>query len=326
MRKVNVLTMLVAMMAACLCAEFVHAAPTTQGSVTVVADTPPFFFTATVNYWVYAPNDPDNPYDSTVHYTYVYTVTNVPATPPAGLYPVPIDGFDVGVANDAGLIVFSPDDQDPATVPPTSFTISPLKVEFDFLTNGLGPIETGATCQQLVIQSPYSPGQVAFNAAFAGTSEDDVIIGPVVAPEPYPRTIGFWKNRVAGKKGLLAFFPDGQLDQIIDEAVASSTIFATADELKDDLQSKGNRPIEVRARQQLAALLLNLAAGSLFPAQCDARLFPDNMVDVDGDGIADMTVGDALVQIEAQILSGDPTLQLEAKNLADDINNGMGLY
>lgn len=303
------------------------AAPVAQGSVTVVQDTPPpFFFTATVYYQVYGPADPGSPIYAENLYTYAYTVTNVPVPAPAGYFGVPLDGLDVGVESSAGLLAASPDDGDPLTVPPSAITVKPQKVEFDFLPWFDGTIPVGSSSQQLILQSPFGPNLVAFSVAFDGVSEDDVIPGPVVAPSPYPRTIGFWKNRVEGKKGLLKFFPDGQLTQVIDRAVdISGGIFNTQAELVSALTSKGSRSVEVRAKQQLAALLLNLAAGDLFPSQCDARLFWGNTVDTTGDGVPDLTVGQALLIIQAEILSGDPSQQQHALSLADDINNGIGV-
>jgi hypothetical protein len=94
------------------------------------------------------------------------------------------------------------------------------------------------------------------------------------------------------------------------------------------LTSNGPRDIEERAKQQLAALLLNIAAGNLYPSNTKCRLFvaeDGTQIDTDGDGIADISLEAALTLIESNILSGDPDLQHDAHQLADDINNGIGV-
>ena len=77
-----------------------------------------------------------------------------------------------------------------------------------------------------------------------------------------PCTIGFWKNRISDKKGLLKYYPNGELETLIMDAVDNSNgVFPDADYLIDALTSKGKRSTVERAKQQYAALLLNLAAG-----------------------------------------------------------------
>ena len=83
-----------------------------------------------------------------------------------------------------------------------------------------------------------------------------------------------------------------------------------------------------RAKQQLAAVLLDIAAGLLYPANIQCRTFlgvNGTQIDTNGDGVADMTLEAALTLIESNILSGDPALQQAALELADDINNGVGV-
>jgi hypothetical protein len=50
-----------------------------------------------------------------------------------------------------------------------------------------------------------------------------------------------------------------------------------------------------------------------------------SQIDLDGDGSADATLEALLTQIESDILSGDASLQQAAHDLADDINNGVGV-
>jgi len=153
-------------------------------------------------------------------------------------------------------------------------------------------------------------------------------VGPVMAPPAVPCTIGFWKNRYVEKQGLEKFFPGSDFDAVVAEAVAISSVFATEAELIEALTSKGTRDIETRARQQLAALLLNIAAGNLYSSNMKCRLFigeHGTQLDTTGDGLPDTNVEAALVLIESNILSGDDSLIHEAHALADDINNGVGV-
>jgi hypothetical protein len=160
-------------------------------------------------------------------------------------------------------------------------------------------------------------------------SAQGLCLGPSVLPmppmggEPLPCTIGFWKNRSEGKQGLLQFFPDADFDAVVDAAVAlSGGVFADAAALITDLESKGNRPQDQRARQQLAAFLLNLAAGDLFPDNQKCKLFEANGVTANACE-TDVSVGDAL-QIALDDLAGG--LFEDSKDCSDDVNNGIGIF
>jgi hypothetical protein len=315
------------------------AAPDAEGSITITsADcedvglgglcTGPLY-EATKTFQVFGADNPDNPVPVAGNFTYIYTIANSPSsvaifgalnelnvqTPPNG-------------TTSAGFV-------DGAGVEPSATEIAAGDIRWSFDAPNINP---GETSEQLYLVSPYGPGEqpntlVAVGNVFSIDTQA-TCVGPVVAPPALACTIGFWKNREAGKNGLLKFFPDdpdAEYAAVKAEAVSISSVFATEAELVAALTSMGARSIEERARQQLAALLLNVAAGKLFPNNTKCRLFLDfgtnngTELDLDGDGLADTTVEAALTTIESNILSGDPALQQEAKDLADDINNGVGV-
>jgi hypothetical protein len=292
------------------------------GSVTVVDPSTGDFYTATKTAKFFRDSNANDPFPGDGYNTYVYTLANDSGSmlPLVGLG-IQIPGGTADVVVSAGFISGS-------GVEPTSVAVSANEVKWLFGGAGISP---GSVSAQLFIISAYDPGtaDTTINGAFALDAGATCDLVPVVPPEvvgdPNPCTIGFWKNREDGKQGTLQHFPDGEYEAAKAEAVSISTVFASKAGLVEALTSTGQRDIEERARQQLAALLLNIAAGTLFPDNTKCRLFLGNQIDTDGNGTADMTVGEALTLIESNILSGDPALQEQAKDLADDINNGIGL-
>ena len=95
--------------------------------------------------------------------------------------------------------------------------------------------------------------------------------------------------------------------------------FANGDELLLAVSTEGGA--EDQAWRALAALLLNLAAGDLYPDGEKCALF-------EADGIVsnscgeNLTIGEALDQIMDDIANGYFT---DANECGDDINNGIGL-
>ena len=134
-----------------------------------------------------------------------------------------------------------------------------------------------------------------------------------------PCSKGFWKNRADLKNGLLKFYPNGEFDQLLeDAAVLSGDTFDDGDEVKTSLLQKGRLTAEQRAEQQLAALLMNLSAGVLDTegpekckrTSCDVLETPN-------------TCGDAQTVSEALNYINDPsTDDTDAASCADDINTG----
>jgi len=191
-------------------------------------------------------------------------------------------------------------------------------------------LDPGAVSEELTLQSPYGPGAVTDNvSSLDGTSGFDApgsCVGPFVAPtgEPLPCTIGFWKNRADGKPGTLQWFPNGDFDLVVSQAVTlSSGIFASSTELLAYLGSTGKRPIGDRAKQQLAATLLNMAAADLYPDNQKCKLFDANPIvsNACGDSI---TIATAVNAAKVDV-NGDTAAQHEAMECLDDINNGVGI-
>jgi hypothetical protein len=102
--------------------------------------------------------------------------------------------------------------------------------------------------------------------------------------------VGYWKNHVEER------------DAFISAAVAMSVVFSATDELEVALHKKGKKSMEEKAKQQLAALLLNIAAyldTSSLLTQGELEIL--QLIDPSYDSTA--TVGDA-------------------KDLGEEINNG----
>jgi hypothetical protein len=138
---------------------------------------------------------------------------------------------------------------------------------------------------------------------------------------PSPCTIGFWKNRADTPMGQGQHFPDPAFDQVVAAAASLSPLFTDSQELLDALGTKGRRSDLERAEQQLAAVLLNLAAGDLFANDDKCALFDGNEVfDNSCEGVE--TVGEALGLILVDMDAGEFE---HAKNCADDLNNGIGV-
>jgi hypothetical protein len=293
--------------------------PDTVASGTTSISDPNFgLYTVEKTVSVYAEDNCGNPLPVAGQFTYAYSL-KVLGSSTIGILNFQIPIPNAGSVSAATFI-------DGAGVNPTGVTVLSGSVVYDFGPNGINP---GQMSDDLVIQSPYAPGgnTASIGGQFGLDAQGDCL-GPVVAPEPITCTIGFWKNREDGKQGVLKFFPGADYGAVKALAVSLSTVFATEAQLVDALTSKGPRTIEERAKQQLAAVLLDIAAGILYPANTKCRTFlgaNGTQIDLNGDGTADITLEAALTQIESDILSGDPALQQAAHDLADDINNGIGV-
>ena len=292
------------------------AQPDASGSSMLVE--PNGLYTATKSFEVYAPANPSNPLPLAGNYTYLYTIQNSASSFTC------LVGFDLEVPSSsvtaAGYIAG-------VGVAPSATNVQATVVEWEWFAPTLCP---GETSEQLYVHSAYGPGTVNDNLVsvedeFAFDTQG-TCVGPHEAPvgEPLPCTIGFWKNRADGKQGTLQWFPGADFDAVVAAAVAlSGGVFVDAADLLDDLQSQGKRTILQRARQQLAATLLNLAAGDLFPDNQKCKLFEGNTISNNACGIG-VTVGSS-VSTGITDLGGDATAQHDAHECFDDINNGIGL-
>jgi hypothetical protein len=142
-------------------------------------------------------------------------------------------------------------------------------------------------------------------------------VPPTIEAPTGAKSVGYWKNHDEERE----FF----IGKAVSDAIDVLDVFSGTDPegaLRYYLTKKGKKTMEEKAKQQLAALLLNVAA-CLDPStplsQGELELIDPNFSAIpEGDGVED-TVGDAVIDIENAILTG---IDLErAKDLADEINN-----
>jgi hypothetical protein len=295
-------------------------------SETFTTTQPAGAFTVTKRVDVYLDGNPTDPFPGDGKNTYVYTLMNDSLSPlPLVGFKVPFAAGSVG-AGDAGFIAGS-------GVAPDSVAVdgpaAPGQVNWTFNAPN---ILAGQSSEALYIVSDFGPGSgsdtiVSYDGALSFDTSSECL-GPAVPPEvtgdPLPCTIGYWKNRADEKPGTLQHFSDAEFDQIVADAVTlSGGLFADSADLLANLGSKGKRTIEERGKQQLAATLMNLAAGDSLPDNQKCKLFDGNLISSNACGDA-ISVGDAVAQALIDI-AGDNDAQHEAHECSDDINNGIGI-
>lgn len=283
-------------------------------------------------YEVWSASNPGNPSPVPGSFTYVYTLESDPGSftnivefrleTPASASAVSDSGF---LAGSGGV---EPDGVDTST---------PGEAVFTFLNAGPvgGPCEgvqgicPGAISAPLVVSSPYGPGAVDDNLVALlddfSLQELTACVGPNTLPNPTPCSAFFWKLRALFHFFVKHHFPDERFDQVTQFAADTSTVFGSPGEVLDGLFTGFFASPTEAAERELATLLLNIAAGELFPGNTKCRLFFDTPVDTDGDDVGDTTVGELLVTVESNILSGDPALISEAKQIALKLNLGIGV-
>ncbi len=148
--------------------------------------------------------------------------------------------------------------------------------------------------------------------------------------ENAPRTIGYWKHQMSvhitgrgkaqeTKTNVLSYldtiYNHFHLNGIhpvsvytVDPSAAASVKLATADDI---LTVNGSKLMNLRARQQLMALLLNVAS---------LKLGQNQVISADG-----RTVNQAITYAWDLIADGNPANDETAKTIADEINNGRTL-
>ena len=302
-----------------------------QGSDTFTE--PSGFYSGVKSFIIYTHDDPANPAPGAAgDLTYVYTITNNP-----GSF-LGIIGFNIDAPVGSVVLAGSIDDGNLATPPPSGvIDLNNGVVRWDWslpdiINPDLGIIDPGQTSDLLYIISAFTPG-TSFDTIYSVEGDfafdtQSTCVGPVNPPavtgDALPCTIGFWKNRAAGKNGVLQFFPLGEFDAIVTQAVAlSGGLYISEADLLANLGSKGKRSIQERGKQQLAATLLNLAAGELATDNMKCELFAGNFITSNACGDA-ISVGTAVTQAVAGIV-GDTLAQHEAQECSDDINNGIGV-
>ncbi len=308
--------------AAFFAAPLANAAVVDSGSTTFAHT----FYTGAKSYTIYTHDDPGNPQPGAAgEFTYVYTITNDP-----GSF-VALIGFNLDAPVGSVVSAGSIDDANLATPPPSGVINNNDGVlRWDWADPNL--IEPGQVADQLYVISTFGPGMVGDTIYSVegdfGSDVQGTCVGPFVPPddtgEALPCTIGFWKNRADGKNGTLQHFPDPDFDTVVTAAVAlSGGLFVDEADLLSNLGSKGKRSIEERGKQQLAATLLNLAAGDLYPDNTKCKLFEGNSITTNACG-DNLSIADAVTQALIDI-AGDTDAQHSAQECSDDINNGIGV-
>lgn len=136
-------------------------------------------------------------------------------------------------------------------------------------------------------------------------------VAPVVAPPAGTRSVGYWKNHIDQRNAFIGTAVSIAVDQLNvflnDQGLL--TIF---------LEMKGKKIMIEKAKQQLAALLLNVSATLnpatlLSPGELEILQLIDPLAD------ATSNIGDAVYAIEDVIINGG-SMEV-AKDLADEINN-----
>ncbi|MCG8588748.1 MAG: hypothetical protein MJE66_05605 [Proteobacteria bacterium] len=298
--------------------------PDSVGSGTVTIEDPTFgLYSVKKDFEVFADNNCANPVAVNGSFTYVYNLEVLEVSTLGILeFRVPVPGPDAVL--EAGFVEGGPDMAPTSTevqeIPAGSgqfFVVYSFPEPDDFL-----PV--GAKSAPLYIVSPFQPGdaQVELEGQFA-LAANGPCIGPALLPEPCPCGSLFWKLRALNWWWVNHFFPGEQFGQLKTRAVElSGGFFEDEGELVSSLFYIGFLSAKRKAKRQLAALLLNVAAGELFPGNTKCRLFLGTELDLDGDDVPDSTVEEAIGDIIAGIESGSYSLQLDAFHLALDINEG----
>jgi hypothetical protein len=276
------------------------------------------FWTFDVNYEVFADDNCANPRSVNGSFTYVYTVT----LSDQGPVPISLSEFRVLIDHvsyvlDAGTITGGPG------VAPTGVQVTNIPTSSVSATFPSGEFTLGETSLPIYVVSPYRPGSGQVNLQVSLFSGTGAVVVPTELPDACPCNTSFWKLRAVSWPFLGYAFPGQQFEDVKARAVAlSGGYFTSKADLQNALFTLSLLDVRKLARRELASLLLNVAAGELFPGNTRCRLFPGTWLDVDDNGWADSTVGEAIGQIIADIQSGDWFLQVEALQLATDINNG----
>jgi len=150
------------------------------------------------------------------------------------------------------------------------------------------------------------------SGTLAGNSSSDIFEGlldgtpQVINATSEARSMGFWKTH------------DAERNAFINTAVSLSNVFNSANDLNYYLSMQGKKSMLDKAKQQLAALMLNVASSLSFSAQLNAGELEILQLINPAYG-TEATVGDAVTEIENAILS-ETNLE-NAKDLGDEINN-----
>jgi hypothetical protein len=293
-----------------------------SGNVTISDSLTGNFWSFQVDYEVYAADNCANPKPVKGSFTYVYTVTFADQAPPpfpdVSLKELRVLIASAGYVVDAGYLTGGP-----GVAPRSVGVVSAPPANSVTASFNDGDLAVGDTSLPIYIVSPYQPGAGVVNLQVTAFAGDGAALVPNALPQSCPCTTTYWVLRSTGWIFFLADFPGAQLDQIKTRAVAlSGGFFTSKTDLVNALLYPGLLDVKKKAKKELAALLMNVAAGDLFPGNTKCRLFLGTELDADGDGTADGTVGGAIGGIITEIQSNDFFQQLDALATAAQINNG----
>jgi hypothetical protein len=290
-----------------------------DGSIQISDPVSGNFWTFEVHYEVFDDDNCANPKSVKGSFTYVYTVTLTDQGVP---FPISLNELrvlidDVSYVADAGTITGGPG------IAPTSVTVTNAPTTSVAATFATGDLTLGDSSLPIYIVSPYRPGSGAINLQVSLFSGTGPAVVPSELPDACPCTTSFWKLRALSWPFLGYAFPGSQFEDVKAKAVAiSGGYYSSKSDLLNALFTLSLLDVKKLARRELSSLLLNVAGGELFPGNTRCRLFQGTQLDVDDDGVADSTVGEAIGEIIANLQSNDWFLMLEALQLATDINNG----
>jgi hypothetical protein len=290
-----------------------------SGNVTINDGLTGTFWSFQVDYEVYAADNCANPKPVKGSFTYVYTVTfaDEGPIPNLSLQNLRVELASASFVSSAGYLTGGPG------VAPASVVVSAAPANNVSANFADGSLSLGDTSLPIFIVSPYQPGSGVVNLQVTAFSGAGAALVPTNLPQACPCTSSYWVLRNTGWIFFLADFPGAQLDQIKQRAVdLSGGFFTSKNDLLNSLIFPGILDVRKKAKKELAAVLLNVAAGELFPGNTKCRLFSGTQLDEDGDGVADGTVAAAIGEIITKIQSGDFFQQLDALSQAAQINNG----
>jgi hypothetical protein len=289
-----------------------------SGTVQISDDISGAFWSFTVDFEVFDDDNCANPKPMAGSFTYVYTVTSTDQGPiPISLEEMRILLEDVSFVSEAGVITGGPGVA-PTSVDTIDGITQSVSASFD-----PGDFTLGDTSLPIYVISPYRPGDGTIDLQVIPFTGSGPALVPAVLPEACPCNALFWKLRALNWWWVKQYFPGSQFDDVKARAVElSGGVFADEADLVSALFHWGFLSAKKRAEHQLAALVLNLAAGELYPGNTKCRIFSGTELDLDGDDVADSTVDEQLGVIITAIDSGDANQQNDAFQIALDINLG----
>jgi hypothetical protein len=291
-----------------------------SGNVTITDPLGGSFWSFEVAYEVYSADNCANPKPVKGSFTYVYTVTfaDEGPIPNLSLQNMRVEVASASFVSSAGYLTGGP-----GVVPQSVVVDSTSPANNVTASFADGAFSLGDTSLPVYIVSPYQPGAGIVNLQVTTFAGNGAALVPAALPQACPCTSTYWLLRNTGWIFFLADFPGSQLEAIKQRAVdLSGGFFTSKNDLLGSLIFSGILDVKKKAKKELAALLLNVAAGDLYPANTKCRLFLGTQLDEDNDGVADGTVSGAIGQIISEIQSNDFGQELDALSTAAQINSG----